>query len=142
MKKISALLPACLLILALSDCSKYTPSSQKPGELAGTWNWVKTDGGFGFHIHDTPASTGKTIQWKFTSDGRYSIYQNGSLVSQGNYTLKSAKSIRDHSEKKVIHFEGANEPDWMILELTHQQLEITDNNYDGVSSIYSRAAAH
>lgn len=141
MKKIAALLFTGLLVFTLGNCSKYTPSSQRPGELSGTWNWVRTDGGFGYHIHETPASTGKSVQWKLTADGRYSLYQNGNLVSQGNYTLKTAKSIRDHSDKKVIHFEGANEPDWMILQVSRQQMEITDNNYDGVTSVFSRGAS-
>ncbi len=140
MKKLVLALLLLFLAGQFAGCSKYTPSSGRPGELAGTWNWLKTDGGIANHIHTTPASTGKTIQWKLTADGKYSILENGSLISQGNYTLSMAKSIRDNSEKKVIHFEGSQERDWMILQITQQQMEITDNNYDGVVSIFTRGA--
>jgi len=121
-------------IVAVS-CSKQM-STTADVSLVGTWKWVRTDGGIAFNIHQTPASTGKNIDLKFTSDNKYYYFTNDSLTSQGMYSFTTEKSIVDHSDKTVIVF--SNDNDWMILNSDYNNLELSDNAYDGVGSVFVR----
>jgi hypothetical protein len=56
----------------IPDNSSGTPKSTITG-IVGTWVWERTDGGFGNHIHDTPASTGKTIAFTLAADSTNTI---------------------------------------------------------------------
>ena len=121
-----------LLVLVFFSCSDNNDSSDK--NLIGTWSWVRTDGGFAFHIHDTPTTTGKNIDLKFTSDGNYFYYTNGILSSQGTYQFSTQKSIVDGTYKKSILFSAGGE--MIITKLDNTNLELDDNNYDGIGSSY------
>ncbi|WP_269242078.1 hypothetical protein [Flavobacterium limnophilum] len=123
-----------LLVTVFISCSDNDDSSGK--NLTGTWSWVRTDGGFAFHIHDTPASTGKYIDLKFTSDGKFFYYTNGILSSEGTYQFSTQKSIVDGTYKKSIVFSVGGE--MIIAKLDNTNLELDDNNYDGIGSSYTR----
>ncbi len=123
-----------ILLIIIVSCSDNDNNSDK--KLIGTWSWVRTDGGFAFHIHDTPATTGKNIDLKFTSDGKYFYYTNGILSSEGTYQFSTQKSIVDGTDKKSIVFSVGGE--MIIAKLDNTNLYLDDNNYDGVGSSYIR----
>ena len=106
--------------------------------LAGTWKWQRTDGGIAFHIHETPASTGKNIELVLTADGKYRFLTNGSISSQGNYQLSTQKSIRDHEQKTFIDFSSISDRDMLVEKFDANELHLSDNAYDGVGSVYTR----
>jgi len=126
------------LLTIITSCSKndnYTFDNQN---LTGTWKWVRTDGGIANHIHETPASTGNNIDLKITSDYKYFIYTNGTLSSQGTYNLEIRNCIHDHTDKNVINFSTSTDPDMMIENVDNLNLELSDDVYDGTSSLYVR----
>ena len=82
--------------------------------LAGTWQWVRTDGEIGYHLHETPVSTGKNIDLKIGFDNKYYIYTNGYLTSEGTYLLETRKCIHDHTDKSFINFSSPTDYDLMV----------------------------
>jgi len=117
-------------------CSKPANKGTKENGLAGTWQWIRTDGGIAFHIHDTPLSTGKNVDLKITADGKYFLYTNGSLSSEGTYLMETRKCIHDNADKPLIRFSSF--ADFMVEKLDQDTLELSDEAYDGVGSLYKR----
>lgn len=121
--------------ILMSSCSKDNDVSDK---LVGTWQWVRTDGGLAYHIHHTPASTGKFIDLKIARGNRYYIYTNGILTSQGTFTISTQNCIHDHEDKAFLDFSGNTERDMMIEDVTDNELHLSDNAHDGIGSLYTR----
>ena len=127
----------CAVLLSCSKRSDLSTIQNSGTTLEGTWKWARTDGGIGNHIHETPASTGKNIDLVLTND-HYSIYTNGSLTSQGVYTLESRNCIHDNTTKPVINFSSPEDADMMIETLNGLVMELSNDVYDGTKSIYSK----
>lgn len=128
------------IALIVFSCSKEAKDKSenclsKP-TLTGTWKWVRSDGGIANNIHETPASTGKNINIALNNDLRYFIYTNGILTSQGTYNFITQNCIHDNTNKKVIDFSSPNDRDMMIENMDHQTLNLSDNVFDGVRSLY------
>lgn len=135
---IRAILIIAFFALGIS-CSKFASPVNKNLSFSGSWNWLSTDGGIAYNIHDTPASTGKAIRWDFNNNYTYAIYENGMLQSKGNFTLTTAVCINDGSEKPVINFDNGTKR--MVLKADAATLTVSDNAYDGTQSLFSRVSA-
>jgi len=122
-----------LILLVLISCAK-SPFAKNGDALKGTWIWVRTDGGFGNQIHDTPASTGKKIRWVFSSANMYKIYINDTLYSGGTYKLLQKECIHDHTMKKFIDFSTPTDQDMMIESQSGKTIILSDESYDGLES--------
>ena len=130
-----------LLMASATSCSKQdcnTSDTLEKKGLPGTWKWVRTDGGIANHIHETPASTGKNIEWQMKPDFTYAVYTNGTVTSQGTYILETRNCIHDHTNKQVINFSSLNDRDMMIEKLDGTNLELSDDAHDGIGSLYTR----
>lgn len=134
-KRLLGLLTIIFTMSLITGCSKNTEKSSIQ-KLIGTWQWISTDGGFAFHIHLTPVSTGKNVELKITADGKYAVYTNDLLTSEGTYTLETKKCIHDLTDKTFINFSSDN--DLMVEGLDLERLEVSDEAYDGLGSIYKR----
>ncbi len=121
-----------------TSCSKQVEQSATQGSLAGTWQWVRTDGGLAYHIHETPSTTGKNIDLKLTADGTYEIITNGAATSSGTYILETRKCIHDGKEKRFINFSLPSDGDFMIESVDGEQLQLSDEAYDGIGRLYAR----
>lgn len=134
---------AFLLMLAtLAACQhENTPIDQsaklqESTGLAGSWEWVRTDGGFAYHIHDTPASTGKTISMTLTSDLHYTISINNVQTWDGTYTVEEKGD--GENAQTWINFSDDAVQDMVINHVDATLLELSDNFADGVASQYKR----
>jgi hypothetical protein len=136
MKKLYFLMIFCAIFIL--SCSKHRGGCLPDNELVGSWEWVRTDGGIAGHIHKTPASTGNRIKVQFTAGNTYAFYTNGVLTSQGTYSLEVRNCIHDHSNKNVINFSSSQDPDMMIEKLNSSLLELSDDAYDGLTSMYTK----
>ena len=126
--------------LIFTSCSKKDHAGcdlNNTTEVKGIWNWQKTDGGIGYNIHDTPASTGKTIQLVL-SDNSYSFYTNGVLTSGGTYSINDRTCIHDGATKRMIDYSSDADTDLMVESIVDNVITLSDENYDGTISIYSR----
>ncbi len=136
MKKVIYFLVTLLATVSITSCSKEVGKPTVEESLVGAWQWVRTDGGFAFHIHETPITTGKNIDLKITTNGKYSIYTNGALTSNGTYALEKRKCIHDHMEKTFINL--SSDDDFMIEKVDRENLEVSDEVHDGIGSSYKR----
>jgi hypothetical protein len=131
-----------VLVLFISSCIKQANKISNDTGLAGTWQWVSSDGGISNNIHNTPSSTGKNIDLIITSDNKYFLYTNSILTSQGTYVLEIRSCIHDHKDKTLINFSSAFEQDMMVEKLDKDHLELSDEVYDGTGSSYKRKASN
>lgn len=122
----------------LTSCAKNAALSSRDAAILGSWTWSQTDGGIANNIHDTPGTTGKTIQWTFSNNLSYAIYENGILQTKGNYHITNEKSIYDGDEKPVINFDSGMRR--IILKVDGTTLEVGDNAYDGTTSLFTRGS--
>jgi hypothetical protein len=130
------------LIISCNESNE--PVSQEALEaktLTGTWEWIRTTGGIGAQIHETPSSKGNTVQWRFLHDMKYLRYENGIIQSQGTFSLIKKACIHSTQEKWFIDFSSDHDQDFMIEKLEEETLETSDEIYDGVSSQFKRVAA-
>ena len=134
--KLIYFLVTILVTVSIIGCSKQVEKSTVEASLVGTWQWVRTDGGLAFHIHETPVTTGKNLDLKITSDGKYSKYTNGALTSNGTYTLEMRQCIHDHTEKTFVNL--SSDSDFMVENIDNDHLEVSDEAHDGVGSQYKR----
>ncbi|WP_029273461.1 hypothetical protein [Flavobacterium sp. KJJ] len=130
-----------ILAIGFISCSSESKSNFQNSGIYGKWNWVSTDGGFAFHIHDTPASTGNSIQLSLSKDNTFSITKNGKEVVTGKYELTTQKSIYSGETEKYITCEmGENKETLNIVTKgiitidDKNKLSISDNFNDGVGS--------
>jgi hypothetical protein len=131
------LLAGASMICLAFGCSKQTAFSVSEAQLYGSWNWVQTDGGIAYNVHETPASTGKNKLLEFRKNNTCVITINGRVTASGIYQLKTVTSIYDGKEKQLIEF--ADLPENLILGVTGTTLTLADNAYDGLTSIYQKS---
>ena len=128
------------LVLITAACSKQaiikTSNDKEQTGLIGSWQWVQSDGGLSYHVL-TPASTGKQMALKLT-DSTYAFYTNNALTAQGTYQMETRACIHDHTQKPFLNFSTGN--GFMIEAQRHDSLFLSDENYDGMGSVYVRAA--
>ncbi len=141
MKKIIFILTLTFGILA---CSSDDIINIDNSDLIGVWNWTNTDGGFGYHIHETPTSTGKQIVLNIKGNSIYVITENGNEVSNGTYEISLRESIYSGEMKRFITFSTEYQNQNIVLAgliriLENNKLTIADNNVDGVESKYEKS---
>ncbi len=129
-----------LLVMAaagiVTGCSKQREEPTAEKNLIGTWEWESTDGGIAFHIHETPATTGKNIDLKIAPGGTYAMFTNGALISNGTYVLEKRKCIHDHTDKLFVNL--SQDKDFMVEKIDKANLDVSDEAYDGMGSRYKR----
>lgn len=120
----------------LMQTSKTGSHNQESASVTGTWQWVQSNGGFAYHV-ETPASAGKQLNLNLT-DSTYTYYLNNTVSLQGTYHTELRTCIHDHTQKPFLNFSGAQ---GLMIESQHSDtLFLSDENYDGMGSIYTRKA--
>ncbi|RLK03172.1 hypothetical protein [Tenacibaculum discolor] len=132
-----------IFAFALISCASSQINKFDNSDLVGTWNWTNTDGGFGNHIHKTPESLGKKVQLTLEKNYQFSIFEDGKETLKGTYTLTMKKAIYSNKEERFIQLSGDQQISGIILSgiirvTKPNVLEISDNNYDGLGSMFSR----
>lgn len=140
MKKIITLF---ILAVSLISCSSDQDDAFTNSGFVGKWNWTNTDGGFAFHIHDTPASTGENIQFELSANNSYTVTLNGKQIASGSYEIVKKKSIY---QEDLVTFIVCSEGGFVrnivmngVIEVhENNTLNISDNFNDGVGSKFVR----
>lgn len=135
-----------LLILAITfiSCTADDKLKMDSSEIVGAWNWISTDGGMAFHIHETPESIGKEYQLILKSDNTYSLLENGITISKGTFELSMRESQLFNKVGKFISLSGDMEEahglvlNGMITRTDQKTLSITDDFPDGIGSTFSK----
>ncbi len=128
-----------VLTLGIISCTSDDETEINNSGLIGKWNWTNTDGGIGFHIHETPETTGKIIHLTLMENYTYSITENENEISNGTYELIMKKSIYSGELDRFIQFPENQQYTGIVMQgiiKTYEtnKLDISDNNYDGIGS--------
>jgi hypothetical protein len=123
-------------VILLPSCNKTVEKLTVNEQLTGSWKWIRSDGGIGYNIHDTPASTGKEKTLFLHADYTYTITINNVLFSEGVFSIQSRKCIHDGQMKSFIQFD--HDPGMMVESVNTTVLILSDEAYDGVDSEYNR----
>lgn len=131
-----------LIVSGLISCEKDNNSLQTNSGLTGTWEWIRTDGGFAFHIHESPSTTGNTYLLKFTDESKIVICENEQEIFSGDYTIEKEKSIYSGEMEDYIRVAGEYQIQNIVINgiitIEQNSLSISDNCYDGIGSSYDR----
>ena len=131
-----SLTTVAFLFILLSSCNKSVEKQAVDKQLTGSWKWIRTDGGIGYNIHDTPASTGKEKVLYLHADHTYTITINNVLFSEGIFSIQSKQCIHDDKNKSFIQFD--NVPGMMVESVDSTILMLSDEVNDGVVSEYHK----
>lgn len=130
------------ILIGLISCEKNTDSSLINSGLIGTWEWIRTDGGIFFNIHESPSSTGNTYLLKIYVDHKIVIYENEIKVFSGVYKIEKKKSIYSGGMEDYLQIIGEYQIQCLVISgivsVDNNTLSISDNCYDGVGSSYVR----
>jgi hypothetical protein len=128
-----------IFAIGFISCSSNDETKIENSDIIGKWNWISTDGGFAFNIHEKP-TTGNTFQLSLMKNYVYSIAQNGNEVESGTYELVMKRSIYSGEMERFIICYAKNQQlqsvviNGIIKVYETNKLDISDNNYDGIGS--------
>jgi len=130
-----------VISLGIISCNSNNDTEIDNSDIVGKWNWINTDGGISYNIHETPQTTGKTIYLNLMKNYEYSLTVNGIEISSGIYELIMEKSIYSGEIERSIQIpenQKATEINIKGIIKTSEtnKLDILDNNYDGIGSSF------
>lgn len=100
--------------LLLSCSSSNAIDTSRENSLNGKWNWLSSTGGFiGSTL--TPASEKKTMTIEI-SNSTIKKYENGNLLSEDTFEIKTQNSIYGDNKKMIV-----------IEDRPSQSFEVKDN---------------
>ena len=139
MKIMKKLIYLFIITLGVISCRPDNITETDHSDLIGNWKWANTDGGIGYHIHETPNSTGNSVELNIIDNRHYKIIENGNDVSSGTYEVVMKESIYSgEMERYIIYSEVYQNQDivisGIIKVLENNKLSIADNNEDGIES--------
>ena len=110
--------------------------------LTDTWKWIRTDGGFNAHIHETPISTGNSYLLKFSGNNKISILKNDTTFFTGKYEIEKKESIYSGDMENYIKISDQCHIQNIvingIMKIDSNTLTISDNAHDGLSREYKK----
>lgn len=130
----------CFTISVFIISCEHSTSTQIDNEqLHGSWQWVKTEGGFTGTggPNSTPEAAGYTARTIFKPESVAQFFRNDTLINQSNYSI-----IKDTSHSQVINLlhlaENENYLDRRIYFRGNDSLILSDNVIDGFYVFYIR----
>ena len=126
MKKLITLL---LISSFLLSCTKEKPLSST--NLVGEWSWITTCGGFVGCV--TPATEHHTIRITFNSDSTFSMFQNDSVLSSGNFSTLKVPADDGISIHSVVKMGDA----YNVYSIHNDTLALSMMNVN-IGSVYTR----
>jgi hypothetical protein len=139
MKSIITLAAAFVFLTHSLGCDAGTPVDPEVSQLYGTWQWLKTQGGFGGDVY-TPQSTGQTAKVIFRPTGIAQFYRNDTLVKQLGYAVIKRNPYTGAQDMYCVHYNGSNDyfSDQIISFQGPDTLRLSDVCMDCFNYTYSR----
>lgn len=129
-----SLVIAFFTFFALISCRNEDDLDSKT--LVGDWEWISSSGGINGQT-ETPTSTGNSITYSFTEEGKYTITTNGTATDEGTFNLYKGVSDLSHYEVTFLHFSNKSN-DVIINKNEDGELILSDDFNEGYTSIYHK----
>jgi hypothetical protein len=129
MKKITFI----FAMLLLFSCNHEIISPTSENSLNGKWNWISSSGGFAGHTI-TPESEKKTVIIEI-SNSSLKKYENGNLVFENTFTIKTQSSIFGGDRKMIV---PNNDGMKQSFEIADGKLFLSEECADCYQSKYAR----
>lgn len=138
MKTTTSIFLNALFVLIFAGCDTGSLVSPEVLQLNGSWEWVKTVGGFAPQIR-TPESTGHTANVVFHYNGTAKFFADGGLLYESRYVVTRKRPTPASDEITVIEFLDAPMP-WIEQMVSFQgdTLYLTDLCLDCYQHTYVR----
>ncbi len=126
-----------VFVLSHISCGSSGNGTKKQSvdKFSGTWNWVRTTGGFAGGI-TTPDSAGKNMQLVFPGDGMVQHIGDMNIIFSGTYQLATDKTIFSSGSIPVIII---GKMTYSYLFPAENILILSENVYDGFTHEYIKA---
>ena len=109
-----------VLVLTLTSCTQDTIN-----KLQGEWSMIPV-----FDVNDTLTET-----WEFTNDNRLIVRRDGTVISEGKYSVEAKFTETRLTTSEMTHNFNYYEAEWWIVELKRNTMMIV-NDKDG--GLYTR----
>jgi hypothetical protein len=125
-----------VLFLSIT-CSEDNPVEINYTSYNGTWLWLKTEGGYAYHLI-TPGDS-LTVIAIYNNFGEHLYYRNGSLKVSARYEIQESEYARD----KII-YSNIHKYNWdfytnpVYAEIQSDTMKIWDGMIDGFFSYYKK----
>lgn len=130
----------CFIIsVFIISCEQSTSIQDYSEQLHGSWQWIKTGGGFSGQggPNNTPQSAGFTLKNVFKPEGIVQFFRNDTLINQYKFSI-----IKDTSYSQVrnlLHLEGTESwRDELINFRGNDSLVLSENYFDGFNYFFIR----
>jgi hypothetical protein len=118
------------------SCEQSTSTQADSGQIYGSWQWIKTTGGFGPGLK-TPQSEGYTAKAVFKLEGIAQYFRNDTIINQYQFSI-----IKDTSYSHIsylLHLLGTESYlDQLINFHGSDSLVLSDNASDAFYNFYVR----
>jgi|ERR1035437_226533 hypothetical protein len=124
----------CALILFFlfnfnSGCKKNsTVTGPQSTSIYGSWNWLKSAGGFAYHEYFPPP----TLRQVYNEDDTFQLYKNDTLKASTTFT------IRREMAANVIHYKDSIQFQPQVFTISNDSLILHDLCSDCYTHIYKR----
>jgi hypothetical protein len=137
--KLHALLTALItLIFCLSinyGCRKNnTITGSQPADIYGSWNWLKSSGGFAYQEFFPPPQ----IRQVYNEDGSFQLYKNDSLKASTTFTVRREITGWSTDSVNVIHYKDSIQFQPQMFNSGSDSLILRDLCMDCFTHIYKR----
>ena len=136
--KRSILIPLFFLILLFNinfGCKKNnTVTGPHPTDILGSWNWLKSEGGFYYQEHFPPPA----MRQVYNEDGTFQLYKNDTLKASTTFTIRREMTGWSPDTANVIHFKDSIQFQTQMFTINSDSLILHDLCMDCFTHFYKR----
>ena len=136
--KTHILFPVLILIFLFninSGCKKdNTVTGPQPTDIYGSWNWLKSAGGFAYQEYFPPP----TMHQVYNEDGTFQLYKNDTLKASTTFTIRREMTGWSSDTANVIHYKDSIQFNPQMFTIGDDSLILHDLCMDYFTHIYKR----
>ena len=132
---LSAIITLIFLLSINSGCRKNnTITGSQPTDIYGSWNWLKTSGGFAYQEYFPPPK----MRQVYNEDGTFQLYRNDSLKTSTTFTVRREMTGWSPDSVNVIHYKDSIQFQPQMFNSGSDSLILRDLCIDCFTHIYKR----
>ena len=132
---ITSLIILILLFNINSGCRKNnTITGSQSADIYGSWNWLKSSGGFAYQEFFPPPQ----LRQVYNEDGTFQLYRNDSLKAATTFTVRREFTGWSSDSVNVIHYKDSAQFQPQMFTSGNDSLILRDLCIDCFTHIYKR----